>query len=164
MSHRWVIFDGESGGLAFESPMPHDAIERVARGLLQSLAIANPAAHAALVRREAEVAGLRVGEHAAAPERRTVDCTIEFGGELEPPPNLLTAADAAALDDATTPALEDQAATRTFAERYGADVEALTTAFIEAYNDPQRIEPTFGGSVRAGIRAVLQALGIEVRG
>ena len=57
--NRWVIFEGESGGFAFEPPMPQDAIRRVAAGLLQSLQGVDPAAHAALIRAAAADAGLR---------------------------------------------------------------------------------------------------------
>ena len=124
---------------------------------------------AAEVRAKAIAAALNAtGPQDEGPYRRTlvrssrnVECTIEFGGELEPPPNLLTAADAEALDDATMDALEDQAATQVFAERYGADVETLVRAYERgcASTTLQSVQ----AREEAGIRAVLATLGIEVR-
>ena len=121
---------------------------------------------AAEVRAKAIAAALNAtGPQDEGPYRRTlvrssrnVECTIEFGGELEPPPNLLAATDAAALDDATAPALEDRAATRTCA---GADVVGLVRAYERgvASITLQSVQ----AQEEAGIRAVLATLGIEVR-
>lgn len=57
MSGLWVIFEAGADGLAFEPPMPKEAIERVARGLLQSLQGLDPAARRALVGAEFRTAG-----------------------------------------------------------------------------------------------------------
>lgn len=94
---------------------------------------------------------------AAAPERHAVECTIEFGGELEPPPNLLTA-DTKVLDDATMDALEDQAATQVFADKYGVDVDVLVIEAKRAFSAAK-----VGHEFEDMVRAVLAAMGIEVR-
>lgn len=71
--------------------------------------------------------------------------------------------------DAEMAAMADRARTRTFEERYpgvagAVDVANLRERFLAAYDDPSFDRGPMQVRIDAGIRAVLAAAGIEVRG